>query len=151
MITRSTKSQIARAIAELERWLRGGINRTGAMMLNKRTGAVWADLFLDEGSYKIYHDTDIVEIPLKELWWRIPSDSPFPYIAKENAVLGWCVNQMKRGDEQRLNSVELTLRLERMVPGGVDKETDRKLFSEISQLDGQSTLRQILNKIVSGE
>lgn len=37
------------------------------MMVNKDTGEVWNDFFVDESSYKRYADENIIEIPVFEL------------------------------------------------------------------------------------
>ena len=94
------KSEITKARRELNQWLRQGYRRTGVLMLDKSDGHVWADVFLDEGSYKIYHSSDIVEIPMAGIMWRNTVDHPMTAKEQDKSIYQWCLEQMeKKGEE----------------------------------------------------
>ena len=93
------KSEITKARRELNQWLRQGYRRTGVLMLDKSDGEIWADVFLDEGSYKIYHSSDIVEIPLGEIMWRNTGDHPMTAAEQDEAIYQWCLEQMEKKGE----------------------------------------------------
>ena len=97
------KSEITKARKELNDWLRQDNRRTGVLMFDKSDGEVWADVFLDEGSYKIYHSSDIVEIPLGEIMWRNTGDHPMTAAEQDEAIYQWCLEQMEKKGEETMS------------------------------------------------
>lgn len=92
------KSEIAKARRELNHWLRQDNRRTGVLMFDKSDGEVWADVFLNEGDYKIYHSSDIMEIPMSEIMWRSTGDHPMTAAEQDKVIYQWCLEQMGKGD-----------------------------------------------------
>ena len=61
-----SKKEIEKAIKEEYRMARkfvsGHYGRYYTMMLDLESGEIWSDVFLDEGSFKVYHDENIVSL-----------------------------------------------------------------------------------------
>lgn len=53
---------IKKAIGEYKLWLSQDWRHTANIMLDKSTGEVWADCFLDCNSWKEYHSDDIISL-----------------------------------------------------------------------------------------
>lgn len=82
------KEAICSGLNEISDWNRLDYGHTAQLMIDSKTGKVWADLFLDENTYKIYHSKSIKRIPIEEIRWNLPdgktlSDGILEYIQKE--------------------------------------------------------------------
>ncbi len=53
---------IKKAIGEYKLWLSQDWRHTANIMLDKSTGEVWTDCFLDCNSWKEYHSDDIISL-----------------------------------------------------------------------------------------
>lgn len=53
---------IKRAIGEYKRWIAQDWRRTANIMLDKSTGEVWTDCFLDCNIWKEYHNSNIISL-----------------------------------------------------------------------------------------
>lgn len=53
---------IKKAIGEYKNWLAYDWRRTTNIMLDKSTGEVWTDCFIDCNSWKEYHSKDIISL-----------------------------------------------------------------------------------------
>lgn len=63
-------SDIKYLYSEMERIKRNNLGFT-KMMMDVETGEVWYDFFVDENSYKIYRDENIIEVPINYIIYRI--------------------------------------------------------------------------------
>lgn len=50
------------ALREFKEWLRCDWRHSANIMLDKSTGEVWTDYFLDCNQYKIYHSESIISL-----------------------------------------------------------------------------------------
>lgn len=53
---------IKKAVGEYKDWLSRDNRHTATIMLDKGTGDVWTDCFIDCNSWKEYHDSDIISL-----------------------------------------------------------------------------------------
>ena len=51
-----------KAIREYKSWLSQDFRRSANIKLNKSTGEVWTDCFLDCNSWKEYHSEDVISL-----------------------------------------------------------------------------------------
>lgn len=82
------KKVIRSKLKELSDWNRLDSGHTAQLMIDSETGEVWADLFLDENTYRIYQSKSIKHIPIEEIRWNLPegkplSDGVLEYIQEE--------------------------------------------------------------------
>ena len=65
---------IRKAITEYKNWLAIDYRHTANIMLDKSTGEVWTDIFLDCNEWKEYHSDDIISL---SDYVRLRTDRPF--------------------------------------------------------------------------
>ena len=53
---------IKKAISDYKNWLSIDNRHTANIMLDKSSGKVWTDCFIDCNSFKIYHDSNIISL-----------------------------------------------------------------------------------------
>ena len=65
---------IKKAIGDYKNWLSIDWRHTANIMLDKSTGEVWTDCFIDCNSWKEYHSEDVISL---SDYIRLRTDKPF--------------------------------------------------------------------------
>ena len=65
---------IKKAIGDYNSWLRMDWRHTANIMLDKSTGEVWTDCFIDCNTWKEYHSEDVISL---SDYIRLRTDKPF--------------------------------------------------------------------------
>lgn len=68
------KKQVRKERKEMKRWNKLDRGHYSKLMYDKADGDIWADCFLDEGSYTVYYSETICSVPIGDLIYQHSSD-----------------------------------------------------------------------------
>lgn len=62
--------QVRKERKEMKKWNKLDRGHYSKLMYDKADGDIWADCFLDEGSYTVYHSETICSVPIGDLVYQ---------------------------------------------------------------------------------
>lgn len=62
--------QVGKEHKEMKRWNKLDRGRYSKLMYDKADGDIWADCFLDDGSFTVYHSETICSVPIGDLIYQ---------------------------------------------------------------------------------
>lgn len=66
------------------------------MMLDRSDGDMWADYFSEANSFKDYHSSSIITVPITDIMNKATEDHPLTKKEINDAIFEWCVRERKK-------------------------------------------------------
>lgn len=86
------KKQVRKEYRSMKKWNKLDRGYYSKLMYAKADGDIWADCYLDEGSYTVYHSETICSVPIGDLIYQHSTDK----VLKEAEIIGIITHYIMR-------------------------------------------------------
>ena len=88
---------VEKGYQDMRKWDKASPFRYSKLMYDTSDGEVWADVFLDEGSYKVYRSNSIHSVPIDDLIYQNTGKRPMKISEINDAITDYIINKLDAG------------------------------------------------------
>lgn len=91
------KKTVEKEYRDMRKWDKASPFRYSKLMYDTSDGEVWADCFLDEGSYKVYRSNSIHSVPIGDIIYRNTGKRPMQIAEINDTITDYIINKLDAG------------------------------------------------------